>query len=100
MTGRYTEVSPDDVIWSNLGLNPYEIKVRSNTRPFCFVLVPFTRPTTLPTAREQLRFTSTRDWEGLVLSNASTNMINLQVRTVISYAITVAMIIFWTIPGL
>ncbi|KAF8135989.1 hypothetical protein K438DRAFT_1882078 [Mycena galopus ATCC 62051] len=28
MAERYTEVSPMDVIWSNLGLNPYEMKVR------------------------------------------------------------------------
>ena len=25
---RYIEVAPEDVIWSNLGLNPYEQKVR------------------------------------------------------------------------
>lgn len=25
---RYIEVSPDDVIWANLGMNPYEQKVR------------------------------------------------------------------------
>ncbi|KAJ7126145.1 DUF221-domain-containing protein [Mycena epipterygia] len=28
MAEKYTEVSPMDVIWSNLGLNPYEMKVR------------------------------------------------------------------------
>ncbi|KAK0474157.1 hypothetical protein IW261DRAFT_1341695 [Armillaria novae-zelandiae] len=28
MSGRYTEVAPDDVIWANLGMNPYEMKVR------------------------------------------------------------------------
>lgn len=28
MSGRYIEVSPSDVIWGNLGLNPYEMKVR------------------------------------------------------------------------
>lgn len=28
MSGRYIEVAPDDIIWDNLGLNPYEIKVR------------------------------------------------------------------------
>jgi hypothetical protein len=28
MASRYTEVSPEDVIWSNLGMNPYEQKVR------------------------------------------------------------------------
>ncbi|TFK73459.1 DUF221-domain-containing protein [Pluteus cervinus] len=28
MSARYIEVAPADVIWSNLGLNPYEIKVR------------------------------------------------------------------------
>jgi hypothetical protein len=28
MTGRYAEVAPEDVIWSNLGLNAYEGKVR------------------------------------------------------------------------
>lgn len=27
MAGKYTEVSPEDVIWSNLGMNPYEQKV-------------------------------------------------------------------------
>ncbi len=27
MSGRYTEVAPDDVIWANLGMNPYEMKV-------------------------------------------------------------------------
>jgi hypothetical protein len=25
--GKYVEVSPEDVIWGNLGLNPYEMKV-------------------------------------------------------------------------
>jgi calcium permeable stress-gated cation channel len=29
MTGRHIEVSPEDVIWSNLGMNPYEMKVCS-----------------------------------------------------------------------
>ncbi|KAJ6488018.1 hypothetical protein C8R45DRAFT_902598 [Mycena sanguinolenta] len=28
MAEKYTEVSPMDVIWSNLGLNPYEMKIR------------------------------------------------------------------------
>ncbi|KAK7044665.1 kinase domain-containing protein [Favolaschia claudopus] len=28
MAQKYTEVSPMDVIWKNLGLNPYEMKVR------------------------------------------------------------------------
>ncbi|KAF9568644.1 DUF221-domain-containing protein [Agrocybe pediades] len=28
MSSRYIEVAPQDVIWSNLGLNPYEQKVR------------------------------------------------------------------------
>ncbi|RDB30694.1 Uncharacterized protein RSN1 [Hypsizygus marmoreus] len=28
MSGKHVEVSPDDVIWANLGLNPYEQKVR------------------------------------------------------------------------
>ncbi|KAF8882504.1 hypothetical protein CPB84DRAFT_1838177 [Gymnopilus junonius] len=28
MSNRYIEVAPDDVIWSNLNLNPYEQKVR------------------------------------------------------------------------
>ncbi|PPQ71906.1 hypothetical protein CVT26_007201 [Gymnopilus dilepis] len=28
MSNRYIEVSPDDVIWSNLNMNPYEQKVR------------------------------------------------------------------------
>lgn len=28
MTGRYAEVAPEDVIWSNLGLNAYEAKGR------------------------------------------------------------------------
>ncbi|KAJ7590920.1 hypothetical protein C8J56DRAFT_546760 [Mycena floridula] len=28
MSGRYIELSPEDVIWGNLGLNPYEMKVR------------------------------------------------------------------------
>ena len=28
MAGKYTEISPEDVIWCNLGLNPYEMKVR------------------------------------------------------------------------
>ncbi|KAJ6588857.1 hypothetical protein B0H19DRAFT_1101507 [Mycena capillaripes] len=28
MAEKYTEVSPMDVIWSNLGLNPYEMKLR------------------------------------------------------------------------
>ncbi|KAF7360376.1 Protein kinase domain-containing protein [Mycena venus] len=28
MAEKYTEVSPADVIWSNLGLNPYEMKLR------------------------------------------------------------------------
>jgi calcium permeable stress-gated cation channel len=28
MIAKYTEVAPEDVIWSNLGLNSYEIKVR------------------------------------------------------------------------
>ncbi|KIM46819.1 hypothetical protein M413DRAFT_16459 [Hebeloma cylindrosporum] len=29
MSNRYIEVAPEDVIWSNLGLNPYEQKVRT-----------------------------------------------------------------------
>ncbi|KAI3622643.1 duf221 family protein [Moniliophthora roreri] len=29
MTGKHLALSPTDVIWSNLGLNPYEMKVRS-----------------------------------------------------------------------
>ncbi|KAF9259050.1 DUF221-domain-containing protein [Marasmius fiardii PR-910] len=28
MSGKHIEVSPSDVIWGNLGLNPYEMKVR------------------------------------------------------------------------
>lgn len=28
MAEKYTEVAPEDVVWSNLGLNPYEMKVR------------------------------------------------------------------------
>jgi hypothetical protein len=28
MANKYTEMAPADVIWGNLGLNPYEIKVR------------------------------------------------------------------------
>ncbi|EFI27929.1 hypothetical protein CC1G_14420 [Coprinopsis cinerea okayama7 len=28
MSSRYVEVAPSDVIWSNLGLNPYEQKIR------------------------------------------------------------------------
>ena len=28
MSGKYTELNPEDVIWGNLGLNPYERKVR------------------------------------------------------------------------
>ena len=28
MADKYTEVAPDDVIWSNLGLNPYEQRIR------------------------------------------------------------------------
>ena len=28
MAGRHIEISPEDVIWSNLGMNPYEMKVR------------------------------------------------------------------------
>ncbi|KAJ9111097.1 hypothetical protein QFC19_001296 [Naganishia cerealis] len=28
MAGHYTEVAPEDVVWSNLNLNPYEKKVR------------------------------------------------------------------------
>ncbi|KAF8656315.1 hypothetical protein AX16_002617 [Volvariella volvacea WC 439] len=28
MSGRYVEVAPEDVIWSNLSLNPYEMKIR------------------------------------------------------------------------
>lgn len=28
MSARYVEVAPSDVIWSNLGLNPYEQKIR------------------------------------------------------------------------
>ncbi|KAL0570068.1 phosphate metabolism protein 7 [Marasmius crinis-equi] len=28
MSGKHIEVSPSDVIWSNLGLNPYEMKLR------------------------------------------------------------------------
>ncbi|KAF8068760.1 hypothetical protein FPV67DRAFT_1088897 [Lyophyllum atratum] len=28
MNGKYVEVSPEDVIWSNLGMNPYEQKLR------------------------------------------------------------------------
>ncbi|KAF7316312.1 Protein kinase domain-containing protein [Mycena indigotica] len=29
MAEKYSEVSPQDVIWSNLGLNPYEMRVRT-----------------------------------------------------------------------
>lgn len=29
-SGKYIEVSPEDVIWGNLGMNPYEQKVRYN----------------------------------------------------------------------
>ncbi|KAG8960835.1 hypothetical protein FRC03_006078 [Tulasnella sp. 419] len=29
MAGKYTEVAPEDVIWGNLGLNPYEQKIRT-----------------------------------------------------------------------
>lgn len=29
MADKYTEVAPDDVIWSNLGLNPYEQRIRT-----------------------------------------------------------------------
>jgi hypothetical protein len=47
MAGRFAEVAPEDVIWGNLGMNPYEQKV----------------------------------------------------RTVISYAMTAALIILWAIPG-
>ena len=28
MSAKFTEVAPEDVIWSNLGLNPYEQKIR------------------------------------------------------------------------
>jgi hypothetical protein len=28
MSGKYVEVSPEDVIWENLNMNPYEMKVR------------------------------------------------------------------------
>jgi hypothetical protein len=28
MTGKYTEVAPADVVWDNLGMNPYEQKIR------------------------------------------------------------------------
>lgn len=28
MSERYNEIAPQDVVWSNLGLNPYETKVR------------------------------------------------------------------------
>ncbi|KAF8814727.1 DUF221-domain-containing protein [Phlegmacium glaucopus] len=28
MSNRYIEVAPDDVIWANLGMNPYEQKIR------------------------------------------------------------------------
>ena len=28
MAEKYTEVAPDDVLWNNLGLNPYEKKIR------------------------------------------------------------------------
>ena len=28
MADKYTEVAPEDVIWSNLGLNPYEMRIR------------------------------------------------------------------------
>lgn len=28
MSEKYTEVAPEDVIWGNLGLNPYEMKIR------------------------------------------------------------------------
>lgn len=31
MSGRYIELSPNDVIWGNLGLNPYETKVGCDT---------------------------------------------------------------------
>lgn len=48
MAAKYTEVAPADVIWGNLGLNPYETKV----------------------------------------------------RLVISYAVTVGLIIVWAIPGM
>ena len=28
MSDKYINVAPDDVIWGNLGLNPYEKKIR------------------------------------------------------------------------
>lgn len=28
MADKFTEVAPEDVIWSNLGLNPYEKRIR------------------------------------------------------------------------
>ncbi|KAG6826743.1 hypothetical protein H0H92_014616 [Tricholoma furcatifolium] len=28
MSGKYVEVAPEDVIWANLGMNPYEQKIR------------------------------------------------------------------------
>jgi hypothetical protein len=36
MAAKYTEVSPEDIIWSNLGMNPYEQKVC-----FDFALIGF-----------------------------------------------------------
>jgi len=41
MSNRYIEVAPEDVIWGNLGLNPYEQKVRCVVGPFP---VYFTEP--------------------------------------------------------
>ncbi|KAG8894679.1 hypothetical protein FRB99_001053, partial [Tulasnella sp. 403] len=29
MADKFTEVAPEDVIWSNLGLNPYEMRIRT-----------------------------------------------------------------------
>jgi hypothetical protein len=28
MAEKYTEVAPEDVIWENLGINPYEARIR------------------------------------------------------------------------
>ncbi len=42
MTGRHIEISPEDVIWSNLGMNPYEKKVSFGCLP-CICLTLFGR---------------------------------------------------------
>lgn len=67
--GKYIEVSPRDVIWENLNLNPYEQKVKAPHLLF----LSFSFLTPLPFSLSQI-------------------------RTALGYAATAGLIILWAFP--